>query len=208
MTAREEPTKDRLIDAGLRLFASKGFSATTVGDIEAAVGLAPRRGALYRHFPSKQALLEAAVERKVVELEMLSGFVELLPIGDLRAELTLMSRWLLMELGRQRDLINTLEQVGDEYPELVEMFWSRVQSVTYEQAAEASRRHFKDRLETLEVDLDVLSALVVGAVVNYRRSQWTFGHAPLDLDEDRFVAGVVELLSRPFELLAEPEEDR
>ncbi len=45
----------------MRLFAERGFRATSVGDIEGAVGLVPRRGALYKHFPSKQALLEAAV---------------------------------------------------------------------------------------------------------------------------------------------------
>jgi AcrR family transcriptional regulator len=202
-----EPTKERLIDAGLRLFAAKGFAATTVGDIEAAVGLAPRRGAMYRHFPSKQALLEAAVARNVAELEQLSGFFDLLPIGDLRAELTLMSRWLLMELTRQRDLINTLEQVGEEFPELVEMYWSRVHGVTYQHAHELGQHHVKGRLESLDVDLEVLAALVVGAVVNYRRSQWTFGHAPLDLGEDQFVDGVVGLLARPFELLADVTEE-
>lgn len=58
-------TSDRLLVAGMELFAERGFRATTVGDIEAAVGLAPRRGALYKHFASKQALLEAAVRSHI-----------------------------------------------------------------------------------------------------------------------------------------------
>ncbi|HEX9548309.1 MAG TPA: hypothetical protein VF942_13300 [Acidimicrobiales bacterium] len=32
-------TKQRLLDAGVRLFSEKEFRETTVGDIEAAVGL-------------------------------------------------------------------------------------------------------------------------------------------------------------------------
>src|SRR5690348_7783062 len=55
-----QPTKQRLLEAGVRLFAANGFRETTVGEIEAAAGLEPRRGALYRHFESKEALLDAA----------------------------------------------------------------------------------------------------------------------------------------------------
>ena len=58
-------TPDRIVDAGLRLFADKGFQGTTVGEIERQAGLTPRAGALYRHFPSKEAVLEAAFERHV-----------------------------------------------------------------------------------------------------------------------------------------------
>ena len=42
-------TRQRLLDEGMRLFAERGFRATGVGDIEAAAGLQPRRGALYKH---------------------------------------------------------------------------------------------------------------------------------------------------------------
>ena len=37
-------TRDRLIQAGMRLFAARGVDATTVGDLEKAAGLAPRAG--------------------------------------------------------------------------------------------------------------------------------------------------------------------
>jgi AcrR family transcriptional regulator len=56
-------TRERLLREGLRLFAEHGFAGTSVGAIEAAAGLQPRRGALYRHFASKEALLAAAVQR-------------------------------------------------------------------------------------------------------------------------------------------------
>jgi hypothetical protein len=43
-------------------------------------------------------------------------------------------------------------------------------------------------------DMDAVAAIVIGAVVNFRRTEWTFGAPPLDLDEDRFVATLVESL--------------
>src|SRR5215218_9307673 len=66
-------TADRIVDEGLRLFAENGFQGTTVGEIERRAGLTPRAGALYKHFPSKEAVLEAAFERHVAELEAIGS---------------------------------------------------------------------------------------------------------------------------------------
>jgi DNA-binding transcriptional regulator YbjK len=51
------PTRQRIIDQAMRLFGEQGYAATTIAQIEAAAGLSPGSGSLYRHFPSKQALL-------------------------------------------------------------------------------------------------------------------------------------------------------
>lgn len=48
------PTRERISAAALELFATKGFDGTSVRDIARAAGIA--EGALYRHFPSKEAL--------------------------------------------------------------------------------------------------------------------------------------------------------
>src|SRR5690606_29197695 len=61
-------TRDSLIDAGLTLFAEKGFDGTSVKDLEAAVGLSPGRGSFYRHFESKEALMEAVIRREADRL--------------------------------------------------------------------------------------------------------------------------------------------
>jgi AcrR family transcriptional regulator len=57
---RTEATRGRLISTARRLFAEKGFAATSTEEIlgEAAVS----RGALYHHFASKTALFRAAFE--------------------------------------------------------------------------------------------------------------------------------------------------
>src|SRR5918992_5116165 len=98
----DRSTRQRLLDAGLKLFAERGYRGTTVGHVEEAAGLAPRAGALYKHFGSKKDLLAAVVERHLVELQTVERIVDLLPLGDLRSELTLLARWVLNELDRQR----------------------------------------------------------------------------------------------------------
>src|SRR5947209_19467645 len=91
----EGSTRDRLLAAGIRLFAERGFTGTTVGDIEAAAGLQPRRGAMYHHFPTKQALLEAAVETHLAVIEAGLQHMDELPGLDVRTEALLMGRWFL-----------------------------------------------------------------------------------------------------------------
>ena len=63
---RTEATRGRLITTARRLFAEKGFAATSTEEIlgETAVS----RGALYHHFPSKTDLFQATFEQVEDEL--------------------------------------------------------------------------------------------------------------------------------------------
>lgn len=63
----ELPTRERILREARTLFAERGFTTTSIRTIEERAGLVPGRGSLYRHFPSKEALLEAIVERIVEE---------------------------------------------------------------------------------------------------------------------------------------------
>jgi AcrR family transcriptional regulator len=54
-------TRQLFLDKGLELFEEKGFAATTVDDISAAVGTT--RATFYAHFPSKAQLMRSLVER-------------------------------------------------------------------------------------------------------------------------------------------------
>lgn len=56
----EERHKD-ILDAALRLFASKGFADTTVSDIAAEAGMAT--GTVYLYFPSKEEVLQGLHDR-------------------------------------------------------------------------------------------------------------------------------------------------
>lgn len=54
---RREATREALIRAGRASFAQAGFDATHTSEILKRAGVS--RGAMYHHFPSKQALFEA-----------------------------------------------------------------------------------------------------------------------------------------------------
>ena len=71
---RGEQTRERILDAAEGLFADRGFDGTTLRDVAGRVGI--RTPSLYNHFPSKEALYAAVLER-VVEpvLALLSEIV-------------------------------------------------------------------------------------------------------------------------------------
>src|SRR5690349_10108353 len=102
----------------MRLFAERGFRETAVGDIEAAVGLQPRRGALYKHFASKQALLEAAVAvylddaaTGATQVNELGALVRLRTNDEALKGIVLgLGRWFLGEMDRLKDLTLVIEQ--------------------------------------------------------------------------------------------------
>lgn len=59
-------TKEKILQTALKLFAKKGFSAVSVREIAGALELT--QSALYKHYPSKQAILDALFERAEVTL--------------------------------------------------------------------------------------------------------------------------------------------
>ena len=103
----------------MRLFAERGFRATSVGEIEGAVGRS-RAGALYKHFPSKQALLEAAVRAHLDRPPPAPPRpARWKSVGAHRPDLALLrpiihglGHWFLDEMDRLKNLTRVLEHEG------------------------------------------------------------------------------------------------
>ena len=55
-----KPTRTRILEASLRLFARDGFEATSTSAIAGELGMT--KSALYKHFPDKQAIFDSLVD--------------------------------------------------------------------------------------------------------------------------------------------------
>ncbi|WP_289422577.1 TetR/AcrR family transcriptional regulator, partial [Faecalibaculum rodentium] len=53
--------RSEILDAAEKLFGTKGYDATSTGDILRELGIA--RGTLYYHFKSKEDILDAMIDR-------------------------------------------------------------------------------------------------------------------------------------------------
>jgi AcrR family transcriptional regulator len=184
-------TRDRLLDAALALFAERGFQGTTVGDIESAAGLSPRSGGLYKHFGSKEEVLRAAVERHARDVGQVQQMMSVMPLGDLRAELTLLVRLGFQELERERELIRVLFREGDRFPDLRDEMHERV----VRQGHRLTAGWIRWKVEQGDFppgDTDALAAVAVSAIVGYRMEEILFGRQTGDVEEERLVQALVD----------------
>ena len=58
---RSERSRNQILDAALKLFAHRGFGATSVRDIAEAAALS--KGNVYHHFPDKESIFRALLDR-------------------------------------------------------------------------------------------------------------------------------------------------
>src|SRR4029450_452257 len=99
-----QPTRDRILDAAMILFGERGYRGTTVGAIEQAAGLAPRRGGLYRHFPSKQEGFTPGVSPHPSQFRSVEDLLEVLDFDDDPATLPQLAQFALAGLAAEADL--------------------------------------------------------------------------------------------------------
>jgi AcrR family transcriptional regulator len=177
----------------MHLFAQKGLDATTVGDIERAAGLSPRSGALYKYFDSKESLLAAGIQRHLDSVQSIENEIALQPLHDMRSEFTMLGRWLFHELEHERDLTHILEREGERLGPLRDRVRIELSDRSYRIGTDVVGRWRPD----LGVDeRKGLSAVAVGALINFKRSTWTFGTAPLALTEEQVIESWVDFCSR------------
>ncbi len=185
------PTRQRLIDAAMRLFADKGFDSTSVGEIEEAVGLEPRRGGLYKHFPSKQALLNTAVRAKLDDARAVArkaatfetaGLVDEDPTTLLPVIISV-GRWFLGKMDDLEDLTRVFEHDALRLVHLIDEVRTELVDLSYRSAAELIRAMRPDI-----DDVDATAVIMLSPLVTLRRTQWTYSAPPLGIDDDRFLA--------------------
>jgi len=104
-------TKDRIMQAALELFRAQGYQKTSIARIETEAGLAPRAGAFYRHFDSKQALLVEIAKSHVSETLEEFGLDRLADYGDTRSELVAIALKYEEAMIRQKPFARLIEEV-------------------------------------------------------------------------------------------------
>jgi len=160
----------------------------------AAAGLQPRRGALYRHFPSKEALLQAAVADSNASARDAAGEFSSLPAADPRALALLVGRWMLTRLDSQETITRILEQEGDRLAGIRDDYRAGTDAC-FTAASHVIAHYLQQHRLEVDADADAIGVALLGGLINFRRSTWTLGASPLSLDDDRFLAGFADLFA-------------
>jgi AcrR family transcriptional regulator len=190
------------------LFGEHGYKATSVGAIEQAAGLAPRSGALYQYFSGKEELLVAALERRMESLTNLEAALELMPLGDLRAELRLLARWNLASLRDRAGMTTFLARDGEHVPAAVrKKLYAELVERPYAHVVAWVEQRIGPRASTT-VDVYALTLILVESMAAYVGLRSTFDRAPDDINDDRYVEAWVTLAGDALERAAgETESD-
>ena len=198
MAARSNQTKERLLDEAMRLFGERGYDGTSVADIERAAGLTPGAGGLFHHFRTKEDVLAAGIERHLGRLDALRQIRDIVPpLGDLRAELTLLARYVFAELAEERELFRVLFTESRQRPALLAEAVDRIVGDSYREFAAWLRRMAP--ASSLPGDAETVAAIALGALAHYRILEDLLHRPPIDVPEDSFITTWVEMVVRALQ---------
>src|SRR5664280_1217034 len=122
-TMQDEPTRDRLIDAGERLFSRPGSGLISIEAIAAEAGLT--KGAIYHHFADRAELLRA-VARRVSPVEDMRAQIQ--PSTELGARegLIAIATAYYEAMRKRADLVRNLAANSSQDPELARVVMAEI----------------------------------------------------------------------------------
>ena len=185
------PTRERIVDEAMRLFAERGLRGTSVADIESAAGLSPGSGGLYHHFPSKDAVLAEGVARQLSRLDALRDIRRVFAgLGDIRAQLAITARYYLAELDNQTDLLRLLAAEARRRPDLLTEAVDQLVSQTYESFAE----WISEATGTPAGKARAVAHVGLAALLGSRLTREVFGTVPTSIDDEELVSTWTEMM--------------
>jgi AcrR family transcriptional regulator len=185
MTSPDASTRDRLLEAALALFASQGYSATSVADIQQACGLSPGSGALYKHFPSKKALLEEATRRHVQQMDAMRDEYDRTHASDAKSALRQGAERIWAIIEDNSPLLRVMFREPEALGDMIDDVWSAATTIAYQRAGRALRAA-KDGGVSQVDDPEATSTVLVAALAYLPIAQMLVGRTPGDIDADRF----------------------
>jgi AcrR family transcriptional regulator len=188
-------TRERIVSESLRLFADRGYAATSVAEIEAAAGLSPGAGGLYRHFRSKEEVLATAIRehiertrRQISEVLAHSDAYQDRPL-EVRLRMTCQAG--LAKMREEQDLVRILFRDLDQFPHLVAEMREGIVNPLYDGIATWLSQ--QPELEGRDEDWAAIASILGGSVVNYWLANESLYEPPTRIDEKRFVRGWARL---------------
>jgi AcrR family transcriptional regulator len=183
--ARSRRTRDRvgkqqaLVVAALKLFASKGYEATTTREIAASAGCA--EGLIHRYFSGKAGLLPALMEYRVSQ-EVADLTHHIRPADSFEDEYLQLVNWAVEHIWGDREFLRVAIPHAVLDPEFGQLL-RQVGPLQRARAISARLKKFRESRALTEVEIDALvqSVSVIGFMFGFMR--------PAVLRQDRKTAG-------------------
>lgn len=177
--------RDRLLATALKLFAAKGYAATSVAHIQQAAGLAPGSGALYKHFGSKRELLESAVAHRIDAIVTAREQYDAGHPKTTEEAVRSAGQLIWANLTESEELLRVMLREPDELGELDEKTWQVITDNAYQRFADelaAANRSGRFQIP----DPEATAAVAIAGLSYAATLQALTGRLPGNVDNDRF----------------------
>ncbi|WP_018500779.1 TetR/AcrR family transcriptional regulator [Parafrankia discariae] len=194
-------TRERLMEAGLVLFARKGLAGTTVSDIEAHAGLRAGSGSFYRHFASKDALFEVVVRRELDRYRATISDAEPASPGE-PAEPTVADAKVALALEFHQTL-TTLDQLGrletiiSRDARAMGTLFDEVEGL-YNAALDASTHRLDQLMKAGQIprrNPQALAETIRSTLIGYHLNTQSFRRSPRRVSPADLIATLIDLIS-------------
>ena len=185
MTSPDASTRDRLLEAAMELFALKGYAATSIADIQEACGLSPGSGALYKHFPSKMALLQEATRRQVEQMGAMGDDYNRSRPTDLKGALRGGAEQIWASVEHNKQLLRVMFREPEAIEGMIDELWSAATNIAYQRVGRALTAA-KDAGAAQADDPEATATVLVAALAYLPIAELLIGRTPGDIDTERF----------------------
>ncbi len=180
--ATPEERRKTILDAGLSVFSSQGFSAAKLEDVALKAGVA--KGTIYLYFRDKEELFEhivkSAVEPILDQLQVMTAIPDI-PTNTLLANIFEIFRTQIFETDRKLVLKLVLTE-GSRFPKIAEFYYKHVISRGFMMIRLIAQRA-KLRGEPLNPEIDQFPHLVFAPLMMTVMWDGLFSkYEPLDVE--------------------------
>lgn len=206
------PTRDRIIREATRLFADQGIKATTVAQIEQAVGLRKGSGGVHRYFATKDELVRAVLDAQLGSgrhaLATATAWPKPTP-DEVPAYLDAIGRFALEQMGESREVaLIMLRDAHNLPPGVLDEHHAENFELSYASVANAIRELQESLGHDAGIDADAVGFLFMAPLIYFRIIEWATHRRILDLDDDRLLAAWTKLFEPLFRSLAASNDGR
>lgn len=179
--SREE-RRESIVDAALQTFSRLGFRGATTRRLAQAAGIT--EVTLFRHFPAKEDLFRAVLDKYSILPVLRAEMLEPPPPGGGRKALRDLARRFMGILQEREDLIRLILSEAVVNPEMARMMFRQGPGRFYEDAAKLLAA-YGERGEVRQVDFAYASRAFLGVFFTFMLTQEVLlgkESKPLDLD--------------------------
>ncbi len=206
MPRKRSDTADRILHEAMRLFADKGYERTSIPEIQAAAGLAAGSGALYKHYPSKEALLQAGVQQYVADAQRAQQALQALDLPP-REAIEHVGRIAMATMAGRYDELRILWRDLEPLPAVYSLAREQIIQASYRALATWLREQV-ERGEIVEHDSEAVAAVILGSITMFRVFEALWGQRPIEVDDQRFLRAWQAIVTRGLGLDPPPATRR